>query len=201
MIYQMKSQKKETNLKNNTPGPSLTGKPALDENIIECMARMKEWGLLTVDNIEWTTQKMTPMGKTFWFRDSEGRIKISLNDGLVLQPANIIKDTIYHELAHVVAGRAAGHGEQWKRIIEIIKLKTGLQIQRLASLKEISNRYWTDGGYKYLFRCKTCGRMLGFMKKNEFVKHYDAWDRKNNCRRFTHTGCGGEWELISKGGK
>ena len=187
-------------MNNSSKGPSShTGVKNIDACIDECMTNMKSWGLLKDENITWTVKQMESMGKTTWFK--KGEIQISINIGLVMQSSGLIQDTVYHELAHVSAGYRAGHGDKWKKIIKIIAQKTGLQLSILGAVKEVTNRYWYDGGYKYIARCKKCGQIIGFMKRNEFVKKFNAWDAKHCCPRFTHTGCGGEWELINKGGK
>lgn len=46
---------------------------------------------------------------------------VRLNDVFVKQAnAREIKDTILHELAHVLAGLKAGHGEKWERVAKTI---------------------------------------------------------------------------------
>lgn len=47
--------------------------------------------------------------------------KISLSADLVsLNSEENVKNTIVHEIAHAIAGHRAGHGKQWKEIVEKI---------------------------------------------------------------------------------
>lgn len=162
--------------------------------ITNCLRSMKEWGLEVKGEIKWSMKKMDGFGITTSVK-GEAFIRIALNQGLVTQSRKVIEDTIYHELAHVVAGVGKGHGKDWKKVIETIKSHTGLPLHVNGRISDVTNDFWFLG-YKYVLRCEKCGQMIGFNTKNDLVKNPGEWDEEHNCQRFTHTACGGAWVRI-----
>lgn len=122
-------------------------------------------------------------------------IRITLNQGLATQSREVIEDTIYHELAHAIVGVKEGHGKEWKRVVKIIRNHTRLPLHVNGEITDVTEAYWMRG-YKYVLRCEKCGQTIGFNTKNDLIKNPSEWDEKHNCRRFTHTNCGGSWTRI-----
>lgn len=52
-------------------------------------------------------------------------------------------NTILHEMAHAIAGHAAGHGKEWKRIAKSI----GCDAQRCTK------RFMEESQYKHILKC------------------------------------------------
>lgn len=162
--------------------------------ITECLRSMKGWGLEVTQEIKWSMKKMDAFATTTSV-SGESFIRIALNQGLATQAKRIVMDTIYHELAHVVAGVSRKHGAEWKRVVEIIRQHTGLPIRVNGRIEDITNDFWYMG-YKYVMRCDKCGQMVGFNTKNDLVNNPREWDEEHNCQRFTHRECGGSWTRI-----
>lgn len=163
-------------------------------SITKCLRSMKEWGLEVKGEIRWSLKRMDSFGTTTSV-SGETFVRIALNQGLVTQSRRVVEDTIYHELAHVVAGIKTKHGDEWKRIVTVIRNNTGLPIRVNGRVSDVTNDFWFLG-YKYVLRCEQCGQMIGFNTKNDLVNNPGEWDEKHNCRRFTHAGCGGSWVRI-----
>lgn len=162
--------------------------------ITNCLRSMKEWGLEVKGEIRWSMKKMDSFGVTTNV-SGEQFIRIVLNQGLATQSKKVIEDTVYHELAHAVVGIKKGHGDAWKKVINTIRSHTGLPLQVNGEIGDVTNDFWFTG-YKYVLRCEKCGQMIGFNTKNELVKNPGEWDEQHNCRRFSHTACGGAWVRV-----
>ena len=160
--------------------------------ITKCLRNVKAWGLdIGQQPVQWEVKKMNAFGETRW--TSLG-VKILLNQGLGTQSNKVIEDTIYHELAHIIA-RDASHGAKWKTVTKFIRQKTKLPLNVTGGIEDVTNDYWM-AGYKYVVRCKKCGQMIGFNALNDLVRNPGEWDSEHNCKRFSHSACGGAWERV-----
>lgn len=165
--------------------------------IKECVNNLKQWGFsYDYRNICWDVRKMQSVGRTEWsLENGEIKTTIILNQGLITLGEENIKDTIYHELGHVLAGPKAGHGEPWLKIMDFIKKKTSLPLTAQVEPEALSDLYYIVG-HKYALMCEKCGKIIGFEKEEPFVKNPKEYDEINKCYRFTHKGCGGLWQRI-----
>ncbi|MFT5142810.1 MAG: putative SprT family Zn-dependent metalloprotease [Rhodothermales bacterium] len=86
--------------------------------------------------------------------------------------ATEVRDTVLHEIAHALAGPAAGHGPAWRRIAKAI----GCSSTRCS--------YATMGvDPKYSLWCDTCGKRL---------RNYHREPRRDfDSGRYRHAACGG----------
>ncbi len=165
--------------------------------IVECINNLTQWGFdFDYLSIKWDIQKMDPLGLTSW-KTIDGVLDttIYLNQGLITQDISIIKDTVYHEIAHVLAGPNVGHGPKWLNIVSFISKKTGLPMQVTQKSESLENEYFLQG-HKYALICEKCGRIIGFEEMTDFVKNPRSFDKEHNCYRYTHTGCGGVFKRI-----
>ena len=101
-------------------------------------------------------------------------------------PLDEIRNTVLHEIAHILAGYNAGHGPEWVRIAKSI----GCDGQRCTTAPVATD-------YRYEFVCDHCdmvvarrhrlnGRMQGFV---------------NGRSAGTHTTCGHPVRMIDNGAK
>lgn len=165
--------------------------------ISKCINNLYTWGFaFDYAAINWDIDKMEPLGLTKW-ENQNGYLKITivLNQGLITQDKNVVLDTIYHELAHVIAGPGVQHGQKWLDIVSIIRTKTGLPMRVKATEDETDDQYYLIG-YKYAIMCEKCGKIVGFNKKVPVVINPKMIDPKSNSYRFFHADCGGLWRRI-----
>ncbi|MCQ2076763.1 MAG: hypothetical protein MJZ20_07000 [Bacteroidaceae bacterium] len=112
------STQKETEIKNSR----------VKKFIKECVDNMKKWGYNIPENIKWNEGTSSEwLGKTNYSTKT-----ITLNDRICNQSDIMIKITIYHELAHVLAGQNAGHKGSWITITNDIHEKTQYRFAETA---------------------------------------------------------------------
>ena len=152
-----------------------------------CRDELKRIGVDTSDNIEVKITKKTSVFGQYIRKNGMETIEISnslLKDDI---PDVAIKDTIIHELLHSVAPYD-GHKGKWKMLANKVNASYPVyHIQRTGSK--------TDYGmkpdmfeYRYLIRCKKCGKLIGRQRWCDVVA---------NPSRYSHAICGGgELELI-----
>lgn len=86
--------------------------------------------------------------------------------------AEEVRGTILHEIAHALAGPAAGHGAKWKAIA-----------RKLGAPTERCTRADTGVDPKYTLWCTRCGKR---------IRDYHRKPRRNyDSGRFRHAACGG----------
>ena len=93
----------------------------------------------------------------------------------------MVKNTVLHELAHAIAGHAAGHGPVWKSVAKSIGCDGERCVENFRSIES----------YKYILKCKHgCldprTRLARYMKKSKF-----------KCRR--HNSVVTVFERLGKG--
>ena len=98
-----------------------------------------------------------------------------------------LMNTILHELAHSVDG-CMNHGANWKAVANKIFIDLGYNIKRTDSAEDkgvIESTRKIE--YKYQFRCKGCGKIVGRCRASRFTYNYQ-------CYRCGY--CGGHFERI-----
>lgn len=153
--------------------------------IVECINNLEKWGYAyNYKSINWSVAKMDCVGRASisFYNDNKQVITITLNQGLISQNKDTIRDTIYHELAHVIAGINDQHGDKWKTIVSDIRRRTGLPLKVSAEEGDLAEQY-SILGYKFSYLCEKCGKVVGTNK-----------EYKNTV--LTHINCGGILKRI-----
>ena len=123
--------------------------PKLKMIIFQCMQNMARWGY--------------PVPKKLAFyldiRKDDLTLGSCREDNIILLHKNLLRiiasnedlvyETVYHELAHAVAGLDVGHGEKWQAITRMINQKTGLKIREKTPVELIPDAYWGKEGYPH----------------------------------------------------
>lgn len=74
--------------------------------------------------------------------------RITLSKHLIaLNTEDIVRQTVLHEIAHVLAGPTAGHGPEWRRLARSLG-HSGERVNRIATVPT---------GGRYVATCATCG--------------------------------------------
>jgi hypothetical protein len=58
-------------------------------------------------------------------------------------PEEVVRDTLLHEVAHALAGRAAGHGPLWRAMC----LRVGARSERLSFEAAMPEGRWRRGAW------------------------------------------------------
>lgn len=166
--------------------------------INSCVKDMKSWGFKLPVPINWYSANCSKrLGQAVYLDNS-----ITLSSFLFKESEDDnIRNTIYHELCHLVAGPGTHHGPKWKAVAKIVTEKTGLKIARLAESDKYDYFHSKEflGKYKYNFKCKKCGIEVHYQKRTKFVNTYsDTYlDNQGNKKpRWVCSCCGGTFEKI-----
>lgn len=154
-----------------------------------CRDELKRIGIDTSDNITVKITKKTSVFGQYIRKNGMDTIEISnslLKDDI---PDVAIKDTIIHELLHSVAPYD-GHRGKWKMLANKVNNSYPVyHIQRLGSKTDYGMKP-DMSEYRYLIRCKKCGKLIGRQKWCSILA---------NLSEYSHKVCGGgELELIKK---
>ena len=89
------------------------------------------------------------------------------DDGLI--------NTMIHELLHTCPdGR--GHGVSWKKYAQMVYDRYGIDIKRCGSDDEKgANKDVIKNTYKYMLKCKCCGKEIGRYKMSPVISNYTAY--------------------------
>lgn len=170
--------------------------------IVRCVADMSEWGYRLPAEIEWRRDfAKRRIGQARLRRACDGPSVVLLGHLMLENDADdAIRNTIYHELAHLAAGWGAGHGPKWQRIARDVTRRTGLVIKRLADSAEHPWIAREDAAAaKYAFRCRKCGAVVTRMRRSAFTESYDEvaiGDDGTRTPRWLCAKCGGTFERI-----
>lgn len=97
----------------------------------------------------------------------------------------MIKDIIYHEIAHAAVG-AKNHEKSWQVVANKINKALGTNIQAKARLDQLIDKNGNKVGihtkYKYKVACPACGNYVLYMRKTDMVKYPHMY----NCTCGTH---------------
>ena len=105
--------------------------------------------------------------------------RIDLNPHLFWEHPEELRDTVLHEVAHLLAGPRKGHGAEWKRIC----LKIGARPTRCPDMATAKALYRPQK--RHAVRCSACGQtwQVSTRKRNKI--------RRAPAHGFRHRTCGG----------
>ena len=89
---------------------------------------------------------------------------IVLGETLLHLPADIVRETLCHELAHAINSPYERHGSEWERCARLIGSKWGYRPQQYATDKEVEEynvaykALHPSSEYKYQLVCLNCGK-------------------------------------------
>lgn len=177
-----------------------TWKTLTDDRVIgiinKCIEEVTEMGYKVPEGIKFKTFKSV---KTFGICSYREHALV-LNEQLLKEDENCIRNTVMHELAHFIAGSKAKHGPEWKKVANRISVETGLNISRTNSFEthpEVAK--YREENIKYKFKCRGCGCTLKYTKKTEFVRTYaDTFETFSGEKkpRWTCSRCGNTFEMV-----
>ena len=122
---------------------------------------------------------------------------IVLSSWLFNESDKSAKRTIFHEIAHIVAGPGVKHGPGWQSIVRKINKTYDQNISRLYSDADmpVHAAARKQLNYKYIFVCEGCGCELHYRKATKFTRTYDE-KLYNGSPRWTCTKCGHAFKLV-----
>lgn len=124
-----------------------------------------------------------------------GKFEISIAQILLDERNSLdgLKSTIMHELLHTCKG-CLNHGDEWKRLADIVSHYYGYKIERTASEDDkgicAELRVSATTNYNYIVRCTGCG--------NE-IKHERMGNVVKNPSRYRCGRCHGKLEVSGIG--
>lgn len=135
----------------------------------ECVEIMNQIGY-PIKDVDWRTGKSAS-----WFGIAYKKINlIVLNQELLKEGEDAVKNTIFHELAHIAAPEYAKHGYEWQCVCEKIRKYTGQVITRTNPFSQHQAvKVLRDSKIKYIFQCPECGCLIKCMKTTRFVREYN----------------------------
>lgn len=119
--------------------------------------------------VMWNSRLKTTAGRACYFK------RIELNPQLKIEGKKAIYTTFLHELAHLIAGPAAGHGPVWKLACIWVGLKNETRCHSYSSMKQRVP--------KVVAVCEDCGARIYRRKKLD------------SSRLWSHSTCGGKLRL------
>lgn len=175
-------------------------KPITDKRVLgliqSCIQCCKELGYEVPNNLKFKKCKATQRAGLACYGDCT----IVLSDFLWKESDKSIQEIIYHEIAHIIAGKGVHHGPAWQKIVNKINKANNMNISRLWGKENLPVHYaeihsLNYSGYKYSFRCTTCGQIIRFHRATKFTKSYDQY-LGDHRPRWTCARCGGIFEKI-----
>ena len=85
-------------------------------------------------------------------------------------------DTVLHEVAHAIAGQAAGHGPAWKEACRLV----GAQPERCYTADEVK-----QPPSKYVRYCPSCGHATPLYRRSRKMYACGKCCKKHNKGRFS----------------
>lgn len=118
--------------------------------------------LLAVHGLHGWKVKLDRSVKRAGYCDYRLRV-ISLSHPLTeLWPEHQVRDTVLHEIAHALAGPAAGHGPEWVRLALSIGCNGDAKYKTTADTPPVP--------FRYVGTCPGCGRKSGRHKMSKAIK-------------------------------
>ena len=150
-----------------------------DERVLsiakDCYKQVNSWakegGYSSLPNISWVSfGGFDALGKAYYASNTVG-----LNKTLFKCDPKLLKQTIYHELLHHVAGPAAGHRGSWKKLAGLVNNRAHTNITRTtnASKADITWAIEEAKAAKHAYRCKHCGKLYIELRESKFTRTFD----------------------------
>lgn len=118
--------------------------------------------LMAAHGLNGWTLKLDRSVKRAGYCDYRHRV-ISLSRHLAeLWPEHAVRDTVLHEIAHALAGPAAGHGREWARIALAIGCNGEAKYKTTEDTPPVP--------FRYVGTCPGCGRKSGRHKMSKAIK-------------------------------
>ncbi|MBQ0142020.1 MAG: SprT-like domain-containing protein [Prevotellaceae bacterium] len=172
----------------------LTQNVRINTLITNCVDNMKKWNYNVPNTIKFVIVEPRRFLGQCVFAKNGNPLTIKLNRSLINHGTeNDITETIYHELIHASLPKGTHHNATWCKVAKEVNEKTGLHISRLADSSKLGADYYKE--YKYVFRCKKCGKIIGLSRMTRFVKNYNKKD-SNGEPLWWHSKDHGEFERI-----
>lgn len=131
----------------------------------------KEWGIeKQLPNIAWYTYNdASELGVTIF-----GDNSITLNEKLFSSNPMLLKQTIYHEMAHLIAGYEVNHGKDWTKLVNKINEREGTKISAYTDPTDMDPAWEADQAEKakHIYRCRGCGKFYFVNRENDFTRRY-----------------------------
>lgn len=115
------------------------------------------------------------------------KINAVLCDEIAFPTDEGLINTLLHEILHTCPD-SFNHGETWLTHCRTIYNNYGIKINASDNAENKgADEVAYNATFRYICRCKKCGATLGRNRMQDFIK---------NPNRYTHTGCGGEFERV-----
>ena len=89
-------------------------------------------------------------------------------------PIEILESVILHEILHTCIG-CFNHGKTWRQEAQKINSKYGYNISRRGNI-QIKDLNLMGGRYKYVVRCKSCGKLYGYQRMSKALKNLNDYE-------------------------
>ena len=155
--------------------------------ILECEKKLQEMGYdIPVINYKITKNKLFGYCEA----KNEEEFDIYINEYLLYESDEEIKNTVYHEIAHAIdmvnsfangnlyfvgntlyrkRGTCTPHGKSWKNIVNKISQKTGIQINITDEFpSNMENKFLNDA--KFILQCPNCKHQYNYNRMCRAIK-------------------------------
>ena len=169
--------------------------PHIKRLIKDCLDTVKGIGFTVPDNLRFLECKAERRAGLACYTDTT----IVLSTFIYKEDDAIVKTTILHEIAHILAGPGTHHGPVWQSIVKTINACTGYKITRCYKDSDmpIHASEKKERTYKFFFTCRGCGCKLRYMRETEFTRTYDEI-MDNGKPRWTCRHCHNTFQLDTQ---
>lgn len=154
----------------------------------ECVCNLQDLSIKVSKNIEGiyiNTRAKKRLGCCKMTRSGlKSKYSIEVSYVLIEEDDEFLKDIIYHELLHTVAG-CMNHGKKWKKAAALVNNELGTNIKsRTDYFKHECDTEKLN--YKYGIKCIKCGSMTYRLRSCNLTKHPECY----KCAK-----CGGSLDV------
>lgn len=156
--------------------------PDVLKEINECVEIIKGLGY-SIDPIPFVSYKATStLGKAEGIKGTHIK-RVCINEA-IFKDKPVLRRTILHELAHIVAGLENNHNRIWLQVVYKISQKTGIKINRLSKKPDYMNETKTT---KYSVQCLGCKQVISRVRLSPVI---------TRCFAYKCGHCGGDFKRI-----